>query len=319
MDSYKNILWAVLLTFVLGYIVSSATAGSEAGSTVVPQQLRPLQDGEGDDADAGGRAWDTVSVSQSLPSSFAGAKANTITRGELLNVAFGQLTSNRRPLRILHIGDSHVAGKTFPLAVKETLQRAWGCADADTSAFIFSFIGKNGATVSHFSNTSYMDRIAAQRPDLIIVSFGTNECHGLGYREEDHKAQLETFFAMLRDNCPDATILLTTPPGDYFARSSVRYVRRGRGRKRRRVVSRSTSVNPMSVRCAATIEAFGAEHGLAVWDLNTIAGGQQAQRNWTAASLMRSDRIHFTPQGYALHGHLLGEALLNAYNDFVRQ
>lgn len=74
----------------------------------------------------------------------------------------------------------------------------------------------------------------------------------------------------------------------------------------------------MSVRCAAELESFGEEHGLPVWDLNTIAGGDDAQRNWKSASLMRPDRIHFTPEGYTLQGRLLGEAILSAYNQYLR-
>ena len=33
---------------------------------------------------------------------------------------------------------------------------------------------------------------------------------------------------------------------------------------------------------------------------------------------MRPDRIHFTPEGYTLQGRLLGEAILSAYNQYLR-
>lgn len=50
-----------------------------------------------------------------------------------------------------------------------------------------------------------------------------------------------------------------------------------------------------------------------VWNLFDICGGEQAaQRNWVAAHYMRPDRIHFQPNGYALHGKLLGEAIAKA-------
>ena len=112
--------------------------------------------------------------------------------------------------------------------------------------------------------------------------------------------------------------MMTTPPGDYLTTRSVKYVRRGSGRKRRKVTRSVSRVNPMSVRCAAELESFGEEHGLPVWDLNTIAGGDDAQHNWKSASLMRPDRIHFTPEGYTLQGRLLGEAILSAYNQYLR-
>ena len=163
-----------------------------------------------------------------------------------------------------------------------------------------------------------MEKVAQKNPDLIILSFGTNECHGMGYREAQHREQLENFYAMLKETCPDAVIMMTTPPGDYLTTRSVKYVRRGSGKKRRKVTRSVSRVNPMSVRCAAELESFGEEHGLPVWDLNTIAGGDDAQRNWKSASLMRPDRIHFTPEGYTLQGRLLGEAILSAYNQYLR-
>ena len=73
----------------------------------------------------------------------------------------------------------------------------------------------------------------------------------------------------------------------------------------------------MTAKCAEVIRTFGREKGLAVWDLNAIAGGDSSASNWVAARLMRPDRIHFTPEGYRLHGCLLGEAILSAYNSYL--
>ena len=49
-----------------------------------------------------------------------------------------------------------------------------------------------------------------------------------------------------------------------------------------------------------------------MWDLHTIAGGEEAVRNYMADQLMKADRIHFTPAGYELQGRLLGEAIVAA-------
>ena len=65
----------------------------------------------------------------------------------------------------------------------------------------------------------------------------------------------------------------------------------------------------LSLPSAAELESFGTAHGLAVWDLNSIAGGKAAVTNWQGAGMMRPDRIHFTPAGYQLHGKMLGEAI----------
>lgn len=68
----------------------------------------------------------------------------------------------------------------------------------------------------------------------------------------------------------------------------------------------------MSMRCAALIDSVGRQQNLAVWDLNTIAGGEVAVRNYVADGLMNADRVHFTPQGYTLHGQWLAQALITA-------
>lgn len=262
-----------------------------------------------------------VNVSNSMPSSFRERKANSVLQPDGLHRLFDIIATKEHPLRVLHIGDSHVKAGTFPAALEETLQTAFGVAGTDSagSGIRFTHIGSNGATTARFLTESYEQRFASFDPDLIVLSLGTNECHGWGYREESHRPQLEQFLDFLEAACPGAVVLLTTPPGDYLSRSTVSYVYRGRGRsrRRRRVTRTHRTPNPMSSRCAALIASVGKERGLPVWDLQTICGGEAAMRNYVAAGLMRPDRIHFTPEGYQLHGHLLGEAILNAYNDYV--
>ncbi|MDO4929739.1 MAG: GDSL-type esterase/lipase family protein [Bacteroidales bacterium] len=305
MNVNRNIKWVVALTFVLGYVFS-VMAGSESSArskSASGHQLEPIEEAEAETPDTN---WKAVDVENSMPSSFSDCQPNVINRADTLSKVFDILCKSGRPLRILQLGDSHVAGDSYPQAVRERLEAAWGKAESetDTTGVIFSYRGSNGATTKRFATADWMRKIAAESPDLIILSFGTNECHGMGYDEAQHHAQLQEFYDMLTETCPDAVIMMTTPPGDYLTTR----------RKRR---SRSTRANPMNVRCAAELELFGKENGLPVWDLYTIAGGTDAVRNWTSANLMKPDRIHYTPEGYALHGHLLGEAILTAYNQYL--
>ena len=263
-------------------------------------RYRLTQDGTSESLDTEQHnSMSVVSVGNSLPRSFRNTQPNLLTDDSLLTPVFDTLSLEGRQLRVLHIGDSHVASGDFTAALRQTLQQAWGDRVA------VSYLGKNGATAEQFSTPDWMQKIKAQRPDLIIASFGTNECHGLGYLEEQHHQQLQHFLQMLTAACPDAVILLTTPPGDYLAT--------GRGRRRR-----PARPNPMVARCAAEISRFGNANHLAVWDLHTIAGGSSALNNYINAGLMQRDRIHFTAPGYTVMGHCLGEAILTAYNDYVK-
>ena len=259
-------------------------------------------------------AADSLAALRALPASFSNTQANLITRPEALRPVFDRMEREGRALRVLQLGDSHVAAKTFPYAVKAQMQEIWGKADSDSAAcgVSFDYMARNGATIAKFLTAERLAAISERNPDLIILSFGTNECHGMGYREEVHRAELEAALEQLRAACPTAVFLLTTPPGDYLSVRRVTYRRQGKGRKRRRVVSYQSRPNPMSSRCAALIGQVAAEQQLPVWDLHTIAGGEEAVRNYVADQLMKADRIHFTPAGYELQGRLLGEAIVAA-------
>ena len=263
--------------------------------------------------------WPCVKVGTSIPKSFRARKTNVITRSDSLQSVFDTLCTSGRPLRVLHLGDSHVAGKTFPQTIKAELEAAWGEAfdDSTGQGISYSYMAKNGATATSFLTDARLQQIETKQPDLIILSFGTNECHGMGYREEQHLQELTEVVDRLRSHCPHAALLLTTPPGDYLTTRRVTYPVNKTTGKKQRVVRSYKKPNPMSARCATLLDRYGAEKGFAVWNLNAITGGATAVQNWIAARMMRNDRIHFTPAGYTLQGKLFCEALLTAYNDYI--
>ena len=142
--------------------------------------------------------------------------------------------------------------------------------------------------------------ITSLHPDLIIVSFGTNEAHSRRYLAQAHKMQIGRLLGMLKAACPEAAFLLTTPPGAYV------------GRRRAR------TINPRTVTAARIIKEYAQENKMAVWDMYNIVGGKtDACRNWTKHHMLRADGIHFTPDGYRLQGNLLHQALIKAYNEYV--
>lgn len=295
-------LWVAALTLA----VASALRGSR-GAEPQPapggeNAFAPLatnadslgQRGDADRADEDeDYAYDgTLSVEP--PASFRGVGENVIEGDKLLDTPAEIYWRGERPLRILHLGDSHVAGRHFPRGVKEALrQRLDEAGGADEGrGFFFSYIGKNGATNQTFLHGDYMRRIAEARPDLIILSLGTNESFGMGYTADQHSRQLDTFFATLSEAAPDAAVLMTTLPGCYL-------------RARRR----GYRPNPMCAPCARLTMDYAAAHGHAAWDLFTLCGGAEAPANWWRAGMMRPDHVHFTPEGYRLMGNLLGEIL----------
>ncbi|MFA6703922.1 MAG: GDSL-type esterase/lipase family protein [Bacteroidales bacterium] len=166
------------------------------------------------------------------------------------------------------------------------------------------------------------------KPDLIILSFGTNESYGRYYNADEHYKQIDALVKALNEAFPGTPLLLTTPTGCYKAHrtsyktrvlvSNGRHSKHGRKSRRYKTVTRTRttySENPFNAPCAATIVKYAKDNNLAYWDLYTISGGREsACRNWTSAGLMRADHVHFIPEGYTLQGQLLYCALIKEYN-----
>lgn len=196
-------------------------------------------------------------------------------------------------LRVLHVGDSHIRGHILPRTTGDSLQLAVG-------RLTYTDMGINGATCETFSTPAKIREIQAERPDLLILSFGTNESHNRGYNVLRHYQQMDTFVRMLRTALPGVPILMTTPPGSY------------QGRRR------AYSLNPRTAVAVQTIHRFAADNGIAVWDMFTIVGGaRRACLNWQSVKMMRPDHVHYTVEGYVFQGQLLYQAIVKAYNDYV--
>lgn len=256
-----------------------------------------------------------------LPNYFKPGMPNRIERAEQLTPFFTALLEKTRPVRVLHLGDSHVRGHVFTVTTRRELETAWG-SEAVTEApityrttalatetgkpgLVYNAYGINGATTSHFLSPELLAMADTLQPDLLILSFGTNESHAKGYNEEAHRAAMEQLIDSLSSRCTQATIMLTTPPGEYLRR----YVRRN---GKRRTIRTS---NPRTARAAAEIARLAADRQLPLWDLYHIAGGEYACRNWSTGRYFRPDGVHFTHEGYALQGRLLARALLEATNE----
>lgn len=263
------------------------------------------------------RAMQLIVVHDSLPEGFANTADNLIDDPKHSLLPFWKkLNEMEGPVRIVHIGDSHVRGHLYPLVTRRKLEHDFGdgavkpgevsyrtsglVQETGSPGVVYHMLGVNGATGVTFTTAEKVAEVAALKPDLVIISFGTNEAHSRRYLPQAHDLQLGRLMAMLREACPQSAFLLTTPPGAYT------------GRRRSRVV------NPRTVSAARVIKEHAHKHNMAVWDMYNIVGGKtSACRNWTKHRMFRPDGIHFTPDGYRLQGNLLHQALIKAYNEYV--
>lgn len=291
-------VWAVILN--IPCFVPEATAQDRIPAcpplSKTLKKIKPLRE----------MTWanDTISAQIFFPTAFRETGRNEIIDSiALLSPVFEHLRQVRAGLsedtvRIVHIGDSHVRGHIYPQTTGARLTETFGAV---------SYIDKgvNGATCLTFTHPDRIAEIAALKPELLILSFGTNESHNRRYNMNVHYNQMDELVKLLRDSLPNVPILLTTPPGSYES---------FRQRRRRRTYA----INPRTATAAETIRRYAKNNRLLVWDMYDVVGGKRrACTNWTEAKLMRPDHVHYLPEGYILQGNLLYQAIIKAYNDYV--
>ena len=167
----------------------------------------------------------------------------------------------------------------------------------ELSGVIYHSIGVNGGKFSDFVRARFFARqVADLQPDLIILSFGTNEAQGKISTKYIYR-QIDELVGQIKKYAPEANFLFTTPADSYL---------RGRG------------FNPYMRTVSQVIREFAREHGYALWDLYAIGGGERSAQQWKYSGLLSSDSVHYTRTGYSVQGRLLYQSLIRSYNNYAR-
>ena len=202
---------------------------------------------------------DTIPYTQLLPEIFRNVKSNEIVDStDVLEPVMKQLQEMRLDMevdtfRILHIGDSHVRGHIYPQSAGLVLTQEF-------HSLLYYDMGVNGATCLTFTHPARISAIVEAKPSLLILSFGTNESHGKGYKTNVHYNQMHELIELLKDSLPGVPMLLTSPPGSF--------------ERRRLSRRRSTySPNPRTIMAAKTIREYASRNGLGLGDLYGVVGG----------------------------------------------
>lgn len=169
---------------------------------------------------------------------------------------------------------------------------------------LYHGIGVNGAMFYNYTDEEYLQRLALLHPQLMIISLGTNETFGRNFSGIEFSVQVHTFLSLLKKVMPDVEIVLTTPP-ECYRRFYV---------KKKRVYKRNMNTE----KAAAALKQIAKEEGIVCWDLFGATGGANSCRKWYTQNLLGRDRIHFTQRGYNDQGVMLYRALMNAYNQHLK-
>jgi lysophospholipase L1-like esterase len=173
-------------------------------------------------------------------------------------------------------------------------------AERNQGGIVYDALGVNGARASRplrWDWTSFSDSLKHRRPDLIVVSYGSNEVGDADLDLAEYGRSFSELLRRMHEAAPQASLLVISPPD--------RARRAGDGRHGEEW-SEIDAMSPLvSVQRRAALTC-----GVAFCDLYRAMGGSGSMNRWAspALSLAQPDHVHLTKAGY----HLVADALYRA-------
>lgn len=166
--------------------------------------------------------------------------------------------------------------------------------ESDDPGFVYSAMGVNGAaTKSYLRCNLFEQHLKAVAPDLVIFSVGINDANTTEFDTHLFERNYDSLVTRVYRAAPRALVMFTTNNDTYYQK---KYPNR----------------NAEKVR--ASMLKLAKKHNAVVWDLFEVMGGLGSIKDWIAAGLANSDKIHLLKPGYELVGDLLFNALMQAYD-----
>ncbi len=181
---------------------------------------------------------------------------------------------------------------------KNSQPRLFGVSmERSTSGVIYDALGINGARaklLSKIDDEHWRAVFALEKPNLIILQYGTNESDDR-LSEETYSAQVRTLVKKVKDAAPGTPILVVAPLDRAEASGG-----------------KVPKSHPNIPRIVAVQERVSAEEGVAFWNTFQAMGGEGSFMRWQRLkpALMSSDKVHPTPRGAEKLGLWLSSALM---------
>ncbi|GHV57636.1 hypothetical protein FACS1894182_07020 [Bacteroidia bacterium] len=170
--------------------------------------------------------------------------------------------------------------------------------EKETPGIVYHAIGVNGASVpSYLSSENFEEELHLLKPDLIIFAIGINDAVSKDFTQESFCRNYNALIEKIERVNPDCAYLFITN-NDSF----------------RRISRRKYQVNPNGAVARKAFFRLAEEHRGGVWDLFSLMGGLRSMQKWQNAGLARSDKVHFTKEGYLLIGDLFYNAFVDYYH-----
>lgn len=187
---------------------------------------------------------------------------------------------------------------TFDLLRKDSLQRdfiLYGFSlESDLPGIYLAGLGANGASTSSFLRcANLVAQLQTLHADVMILSLGVNDTQSKGFEKDEYIEHYDSLITYAKKANPGVAIILTTTTDNYIKRKTS---------NKRTVLARDAMFELME------------RHDLAVWDLFSIMGGYKSMVKWYKVGLASKDKVHFSPKGYTLLGHMMFDALNKSYH-----
>ena len=171
--------------------------------------------------------------------------------------------------------------------------------ETEDPCFVYHAMGVNGADVPAYNRCDLLEQqLPVIAPDLVIFSVGINDANTRYFKPENYKDDYRVFIQRIKRKYPDAVILFTTNNDCYYRR-------------------RYPNKNGIEVRQA--MQELSKEYNTGVWDMFGVMGGLNSIVSWQSERLAKSDKIHFTREGYRLVADLMFSALVKEYEKHLQK
>jgi lysophospholipase L1-like esterase len=170
---------------------------------------------------------------------------------------------------------------------------------------IYNSLGLNGGQVQvvvrYFEKAHWAEQLQHQKPDLVIVNYGTNESIFASYIERYYAGELREVIRRIKSAVPNAAVLVMSP------------MDKGERDANHDIVTLATIP-----RLVAIQSQVAAETGCAFFNTFQAMGGEGTMARWwdNQPRLVSADFTHPLPAGARRVGVLLYQALENNYRQF---
>ena len=167
----------------------------------------------------------------------------------------------------------------------------------DDSGIVYHSIGVNGASFPSFLKCQLFEKqLAALKPDLVVISLGTNDAYTTNFKPEFYRNNYQLLINKIKNAAPESAILNTVANDSYLFKKYP---------------------NQNTILAENVIYEVAKKNNCGVWDFFKIMGGLNSSSLWRQENLMVNDLIHFNLQGYLLKGDLFFNAIIKSYDNHL--